>query len=195
MHYLRRFYAVKSTFPPQLDDLKADLVRFEKSLESFSERLGLSLGDLESDHIAVRCHQNATAERWKQGFLQIGCQFSEAMINGRPICLFKLHQPIQVAGWQLDVIELPWPGEKRYRHEGWEHVEIVLRGEPETLGMRAMALLSDDALTQPGISFKTSSPKGENERLPNPTLAVTDGQTTIKFHPWRLEEIVASEAD
>jgi len=22
---------------------------------------------------------------------------------------------------------------------------------------------------------------------------VTDGQTTIKFHPWRLEEIVASE--
>jgi predicted metalloenzyme YecM len=186
---------VKSTFPPQLDDLKADLVRFEKSLESFSERLGLSLGDLECDHIAVRCHQNATAERWKQGFLQIGCQFSEAMINGRPICLFKLHQPIQIAGWQLDVIELPWPGEKRYRHEGWEHVEIVLRGEPETLGMRAMALLSDDALTQPGISFKTSSPKGENERLPNPTLAVTDGQTTIKFHPWRLEEIVASEAD
>lgn len=186
---------MKTTFPPQLDDLKADLDRFEKSLESFSERLGLSLGELESDHIAVRCHQNATAERWKQGFLQIGCQFSEAMINGRPICLFKLHQPIQVAGWQLDVIELPWPGEKRYRHEGWEHVEIVLRGEPETLGMRAMALLSDDALTQPGISFKTSSPKGENERLPNPTLAVTDGQTTIKFHPWRLEEIVASEAD
>jgi hypothetical protein len=24
------------------------------------------------------------------------------MINGRPICLFKLHQPLQVAGWALD---------------------------------------------------------------------------------------------
>ncbi|ALV91971.1 hypothetical protein QU24_21220 [Pantoea rodasii] len=180
-------------FPSELSDLEQDLMRFEQALQQFSARLGLELTQHEADHLAVRCHQFATAERWKAGLLQIGSQFSEAMINGRPICLFKLHQPLTLAGWQIDVIELPWPGEKLYRHEGWEHVEIVLRGEPETLGMRAMALLSDDALTQPGISFKTSAPKGDNERLPNPTLAVTDGQTTIKFHPWRLEEIVASE--
>lgn len=182
-------------FPAELDDLKTDLQRFEESLQNFAQRLGLCLNDLEADHIAVRCHQDATAVRWQQGLQQIGTQFSQAMINGRPICLFKLHQPLQVAGWALDVVELPWPGEKRYRHEGWEHVEVVLRGDHQTLGGRAMALLSDEALTQPGISFKTSSPQGENERLPNPTLAVTDGQTTIKFHPWRLEEIVASEQD
>ncbi|WP_312663401.1 VOC family protein [Pantoea sp. CTOTU49201] len=184
---------MRTNFPMELDDLKQDLARFEHSLAGFAERLGINLAEHEADHVAVRCHQFATAERWKTGLLQIGTQFSEAMINGRPICLFKLHQPLDLACWQIDVIELPWPGEKLYRHEGWEHVEIVLRGEPETLGVRAMALLSDDALTQPGISFKTSAPKGENERLPNPTLAVTDGQTTIKFHPWRLEEIVASE--
>ena len=180
-------------FPAELDDLKTDLLRFEESLQKFAQKLGLHLNDLEADHIAVRCHQETTAVRWQQGLQQMGTQFSQAMINGRPICLFKLHQPLQVAGWQLDVVELPWPGEKRYRHEGWEHVEVVLRGDHQTLGARAMALLSDEALTQPGISFKTSSPQGENERLPNPTLAVTDGQTTIKFHPWRLEEIVASE--
>jgi len=184
---------VEQSFPAKLDDLKTDLGRFEESLQIFAQRLGLRLNDLEIDHIAVRCHQDATAARWQQGLQQIGTPFSEAMINGRPICLFKLHEPLVVAGREIDVVELPWPGEKRYRHEGWEHVEVVLRGEPETLGMRAMALLSDAALTQPGISFKTSSPQGENERLPNPTLAVTDGQTTIKFHPWRLEEIVASE--
>ncbi|MHB2055131.1 VOC family protein [Pantoea dispersa] len=180
-------------FPSELSDLKQDLSRFEQALQHFAARLDLDLTQHEADHVAVRCHQFATAERWKAGLLQIGDQFSEAMINGRPICLFKLHQPLRIAGWQVDVIELPWPGEKLYRHEGWEHVEIVLRGEPETLGMRAMALLADEALTQPGIAFKTSTPQGENERLPNPTLAVTDGQTTIKFHPWRLEEIVASE--
>ena len=181
------------TFPAELDDLKTDLVRFEESLQSFAQRLGLRLTDLEVDHIAVRCHQDTTAMRWQQGLQQIGTQFSAAMINGRQICLFKLHDPLIVAGRQIDVVELPWPGEKRYRHEGWEHIEVVLRGDHQTLGVRAMALLSDEALTQPGISFKTSSPQGENERLPNPTLAVTDGQTTIKFHPWRLEEIVASE--
>lgn len=182
-------------FPCEIDDLSSDLARFEQSLQNFANRLGLNLAEMEIDHIALRCHQNTTAERWKKGLLQSGTLFSEAVINGRPICLFRLHQPWRVAGCQLDVVELPWPGEKRYRHEGFEHVEIVLRGDPQTLGTRALALLSDDALRQPGISFKTSSPKGENERLPNPTLAVTDGETTIKFHPWRLEEIVASEKD
>lgn len=180
-------------FPSELNDLKQDLLRFEPALQHFASRLGLELAKHKVDHVAVRCHQNATAERWKAGLLQIAQPFSEAMINGRPVCLFKLQQPLLLAGCEVTVVELPWPGEKRYRHEGWEHVEIVLRGEPETLGMRAMALLADEALAQPGLSFKTSAPKGENERLPNPTLAVTDGQTTIKFHPWRLEEIVASE--
>ncbi|WP_288494306.1 VOC family protein [uncultured Pantoea sp.] len=184
---------MSTTFPSELDDLREDLAAFEQRLQSFSQRLGLDNAELDVDHVAVRCHQNTTAERWQQGLAKMGQQFSAAMINGRPVCLFKLHQPLQIAGWHIDVVELPWPGEKRYRHEGWEHVEVVLRGEPETLGMRAMALLSDHALSQPGISFKTSSPKGENERLPNPTLAVTDGETTIKFHPWSLEEIVASE--
>jgi len=184
---------VSTPFPAELDDLRDDLAAFEQRLQKFSQRLGLRADELHVDHVAVRCHQNATAERWQRGLAQMGRQFSAAMINGRPVCLFKLYQPLVIASWHIDVIELPWPGEKRYRHEGWEHVEVVLRGEPETLGMRAMALLSDHALAQPGISFKTSSPKGENERLPNPTLAVTDGETTIKFHPWSLEEIVASE--
>ncbi|ELO86808.1 hypothetical protein SEEE5646_23443, partial [Salmonella enterica subsp. enterica serovar Enteritidis str. 50-5646] len=106
---------------------------------------------------------------------------------------FKLHEPVCVEHWRFSVIELPWPGEKRYPHEGWEHIEIVLPGEPETLNARALALLSDEGLSQPGIVVKTSSPQGEHERLPNPTLAVTDGRITVKFHPWSIEAIVASE--
>lgn len=98
-----------------------------------------------------------------------------------------------MAHWRFSVVELPWPGEKRYPHEGWEHVEIVLPGEADALNARALALLSDEGLSQPGIFVKTSSPKGERERLPNPTLAVTDGSVTIKFHPWSIEQIVASE--
>ncbi len=98
-------------------------MRFETAVQQFAERLGLNSTTLEADHIAVRCHQNATAERWQQGLAKIGTQFSQAMINGRPVCLFKLHQPLQLNGWQLDVVELPWPGEKRYRHEVFEHAE------------------------------------------------------------------------
>ncbi|HIH7784842.1 TPA: VOC family protein, partial [Yersinia enterocolitica] len=38
-----------------------------------------------------------------------------------------------------------------------------------------------------------SSPQGEHERLANPTFAVSDGEITIKFHPYTLRQIVDSE--
>ncbi|WP_072568855.1 MULTISPECIES: VOC family protein [unclassified Enterobacter] len=177
----------------ELHDISADLPRFTLALTELATRLGLDIAPLDADHISLRCHQNATAERWRTGLEQCGELLSETLINGRPICLFKLHEPVTVAHWQFKVVELPWPGEKRYPHEGWEHIEIVLPGDPQSLNARALALLADEGLSQPGIVVKTSSPKGERERLPNPTLAVSDGKVTIKFHPWSIEEIVASE--
>ncbi|WJD48849.1 VOC family protein [Enterobacter sp. PGRG2] len=177
----------------ELHDISADLPRFTLALTELATRLGLDIAPLDADHISLRCHQNATAERWRTGLEQCGELLSETLINGRPICLFKLHEPMTVAHWQFKVVELPWPGEKRYPHEGWEHIEIVLPGDPQSLNARALALLADEGLSQPGIVVKTSSPKGERERLPNPTLAVSDGKVTIKFHPWSIEEIVASE--
>lgn len=177
----------------ELQDIVADLPRFSQALQALAERIGLDIAPLNADHISLRCHQNTTAERWQRGFERCGVLFSESVINGRPIRLFRLHEPVCVAHWRFTLIELPWPGEKRYAHEGWEHVEIVLPGTPETLNARALALLSDEGLSKPGLSVKTSSPKGENERLPNPTLAVTDGKITIKFHPYTLEDVVASE--
>ena len=130
----------------ELNDISADLPRFNQAFTELATRLGLDIAPLEADHISLRCHQNATAERWRRGFEQCGELLSENIINGRPICLFKLHEPVCVAHWQFSVVELPWPGEKRYPHEGWEHIEIVLPGEPETLNARALALLSDEGL-------------------------------------------------
>ncbi|HAU5647661.1 VOC family protein [Serratia marcescens] len=177
----------------ELDDLVLDLPRFEQALHQFAAKLRLDLAACTADHISLRCHQNATAERWRQGLMQCGTLLSESMINGRPICLFDLSQPLAVGPWQIDCVELPYPGEKRYPHEGWEHVELVLSGDPQTLHARALSLLADEALLTPGIKLKQSSPKGEGERLPNPTLAITDGTVTLKFHPYSIRDIVASE--
>lgn len=177
----------------ELNDLALDLPRFEQALSQFAEKLHLDLSQFSADHISVRCHQNTTAERWRQGLQQCGSLLSEATINGRPIYLFDLHQPMQVGPWLIDCVELPYPGDKRYPHEGWEHVELVLSGEPASLYARALSHLPDEALLAPGIKLKQSSPKGEGERLPNPTLAITDGSVTIKFHPYSIREIVASE--
>ncbi|WP_042958835.1 VOC family protein [Erwinia tasmaniensis] len=179
----------------ELADLAADLPRFTQLLTHLAQRLALDLLPLEVDHIALRCHQNATAERWKQGLLRCATLFSQKEIAGRPIALFELATPLDVGPWKISVVELPWPGQRLYRHEGWEHVEVVLRGDASTLGTRALALMADEGLMQQGIAIKTSAPQGAGEKLPNPTLSVTDGQVTIKFHPWSLKEIVASESE
>ncbi|MEI7375595.1 VOC family protein [Dickeya chrysanthemi] len=179
-----------STLPSAL---MSDLSRFTAELQQFAQQLELDLAAFEADHISLRCHQNSTAEQWYAALLECGSLLSENLINGRKICLFTLHQPLAVGPWRIDCIELPWPGSRYYPHEGWEHVELVLPGDPATLHPRALACLSDVALTTPGIKLKFSHPQGEGERLPNPTLAVTNGRITLKFHPYRIQAIIASE--
>ncbi|KEY57943.1 YecM protein [Serratia sp. DD3] len=176
----------------ELNDLALDLPRFEQALSEFAQKLHLELSQYHADHISLRCHQDSTAERWRQGLLQCGVLLSENIINGRVICLFDLTVPLQVGPWQIDCIELPYPGKKRYPHEGWEHVELVLAGDPATLYTRALEQLADEALLQPGISLKQSWPKSEDESLANPTLAVSDGQVTIKFHPHSIRDVVTN---
>jgi len=178
---------------PELADLVDDLFRFEQQLALLTERLGLNLDQRAIDHISLRCHQAATAQRWFAGWQRCGVCLKHSVFNGRPIALFALEQPIWVANQPIDCVELPWPGARRYPHEGWEHIEVVLAGSAQTLASRALALLADNALAAPDISIKHSAPGDERERLPNPTLAVSDGRVTIKFHPHSLRAIVASE--
>ncbi|CNH95406.1 VOC family protein [Yersinia pekkanenii] len=175
----------------ELQDLLADLPCFEHKLVILAAKLNLDLTQFSADHISLRCHQIETAQRWHRGLLHGGDLMSETQINGRSICLFDLVQPLSVGPWQIDCVELPYPGRTYYPHQGWEHIELVLPGDPQTLRQRARALLPD---TLPkGISEKFSSPQGQHERLANPTLAVSDGEVTIKFHPYTLRQIVASE--
>ncbi|MGV8925649.1 MAG: VOC family protein [Ewingella sp.] len=178
-----------------LADLVNDIPRFVDALASFTEKLQLDLSAYHADHISLRCHQNATADRWREGLAQCATLLNETEINGRPICLFSLDEPLSVGPLSIDLVELPYPGEKRYPHEGWEHIELVLSGGEEGFYARALEQLADQALVAPGIKLKQSLPKGEYERLPNPTLAITDGTVTIKFHPHSLRDIVASEQE
>lgn len=174
----------------ELSDLYQGLPEFEAKLLALLQQLDLSLESYEADHISVRCYQQATAERWRAGLMQCGDLISEKNINGRPICLFSLNQPLHVGPWLIDCVELPYPGKKLYPQEGWEHVEWVIPQEPENFHQTALALFSDRILLMPQLKLKLSNPKGEDEQLPNPTLAVTNDGVTIKFHPYSIREIV-----
>lgn len=178
----------------ELNDLHQSLPTFIDKLQQLLMRLELSLETYSADHISVRCFQKATADRWRQGLMQCGELMSEKIINGRPICLFNLHEPLQVGQWQIDCVELPYPGDKLYPQEDWEHVEWVIPGEVENFHQTALSLFSDDILLMPQLKLKFSNPAGEGERLPNPTLAVTDNGVTVKFHPYSIQEVVKSES-
>ncbi|VEB69449.1 Uncharacterized protein conserved in bacteria [Providencia rustigianii] len=176
---------------PQLQDLQQDLPHFERKLTSMAQALNLSLTDYCIDHISVRCHHIATAERWHEGLLQCAELLSDNLINGRPIRLYDLKKPIQVAGQDVFIIELPFPKDKIYPQESWEHIEMVIEVEPEVLEKTARSLLPEPL--PEGYYCKVSQPKGQKERLPNPTLAVTNNLITLKYHPFSLRNIVESE--
>lgn len=178
----------------ELQDLHQSLPLFTDKLLGVLQRLSLSLEQYHADHISVRCFQKATAERWRAGLLQCGELISEKVINGRPICLFSLQEPLQIGAWSIDCIELPYPGDKLYPQEDWEHVEWVIPGdeasEDENFHQTALSLFSDEVLLMPQLKLKFSNPAGEGERLANPTLAVTDNGVTVKFHPYSIRDIV-----
>nr|WP_274724815.1 VOC family protein [Xenorhabdus bovienii] len=175
----------------ELQDLVADLAGFEQKLKQFEGHLGLHFEQYSADHISLRCNESKIADRWRKGFLQCSQLISESIINGRPICLFDLNQPIVLLDWKIDCVELPYPSQKHYVHQGWEHVELVLSVPPEQLICEAKKLLPQPL--PDNFRMKESHPKGKNERFPNPTLAVTDGEITIKYHPFCIREIVKSE--
>lgn len=182
---------IKFAAVPQLKDLWDSLPDFEQKLTQMATALTISLTDFQIDHISVRCHHIETAKRWREGLRQCGQLLSDNNINGRSICLFELEQPLLVVNQWVAVIELPFPKGKIYPKETWEHVEMVIDVVPKQLESKAMALLPTPL--PDGYSLKISQPKGQQERLPNPTLAVTNGIITVKYHPFKLKDIIESE--
>ncbi|MBG5918195.1 MULTISPECIES: VOC family protein [Providencia] len=175
----------------ELHDLWNALPEFEQKLAKVAAELSLSLTDYQIDHISVRCHHIETAQRWQTGLLKCAQLLSENEINGRPICLFELNRPLVIAAQEVSVVELPFPKDKRYAQESWEHIELVMNVAPEQLESAALALLPQPL--PEGYSVKMSQPKGQSESLPNPTLAVTNGEITVKYHPYTLKQVIESE--
>ncbi|MGG4607536.1 VOC family protein [Providencia sp. Me31A] len=175
----------------QLQDLWEDLPVFVSKLQFMAQELGLSLSLYPIDHISVRCHHIETAERWHQGLMQCTQLISDNIINGRPIRLYELSQPIDIAGQDVFIIELPYPKDKTYPKESWEHIEMVIDVAPEQLAITAQNLLPEPL--PKGYKLKISQPQGQQERLPNPTLAVSNGEVTVKYHPFSLKKIIGSE--
>ncbi|HFQ5413030.1 TPA: VOC family protein [Vibrio vulnificus] len=179
-----------------------DLPGFMQKIESLADLLQLDLSFAQADHIAMRVNENQTAQLSQQMWSEQGKVISQANINGRPIIVIEFDTSLASRGWKIECLELPYPAEgKTYPQEGWEHVEFVVPSHAQT----AEDYLADLKHTYPafgaqfskleelGVKVKLSSPKGEGERLNNPTVAFKYQGICIKLHPHSLKRIVESE--
>ncbi|MCH4294042.1 VOC family protein [Shewanella sp. 3B26] len=191
-------------------ELYANWAEFEANILKLMKKLGLDGLKLECDHASLRVNSVEGAEQLKADFANLGDIISDNIINGRPILIIRLHQPLILGSMSVPCIELPFPSEKRYPQEGWEHIELVLPGADqgeapgkgseaqscEELAAQLIARVPSLAAVLDGntdVKVKMSSPKGEAERLANPTIAFGYQGLTVKVHPHSIEAIVASE--
>lgn len=182
--------------------MKLNLEQFMHKIQSLSDILHINLAPFQADHIALRINDRELAELAHQEWQKEGKVISEAEINGRPIIVIKFDTPVKGLDWTIECLELPYPAEgKTYPEQSWEHVEFVIPSQATT----AEEYLADiqqqfpqlslawDSLADKGVKVKLSSPKGEGERLNNPTVAFKYQGVCIKLHPHSLKSIVESE--
>lgn len=120
-------------------------------------------------------------------------------MNGRKIYLIQLDKPLIIANQLVDVIELPFPKNKQYPQEGWEHIEVVIPFLPKETTNEWIERINSYFLWNKisEVSIKISTPKVEGETLANPSIAVSfvnsEGHhCCIKVHPYHIKRVVIS---
>lgn len=180
---------------------------FEAKILAFLDQLGLADKALHCDHVALRVNSIAAADALKQAFSARGRIISDNQINGRTILIIELDKHLTLGCFSIDCVELPYPGDTLYPQEGWEHIELVLPSNAKDCDglSQELAQLSPSLapllqgqtalLSELPIKVKFSSPKGDKERLANPTIAFKQADICIKIHPHSIKAVIASEQD
>ena len=193
---------------------------FEAQILALLETLDLADKALVCDHVALRVNSIASADALRDTFSRVGKIISDNIINGRTILIIELDTPLTLGQFSIACVELPYPSDKVYPQEGWEHIELVIDSKAEdcdtlsqdllALCPKLSALLPSEQAAEPvpssslglnsqgiaslaGIKIKMSSPKGDKERLANPTIAFKRDDVCIKVHPHGIKAVIASE--
>lgn len=179
--------------------LFADFQYFEQKIQALAQQINLDLNQYEIDHLSLRVNTEQTANAWLTRLSAYGSVLSDNLINGRVIYLIQLHEPLRLAQQEVDVVELPFPKDKHYPQETWEHIEVVVPFLPNETAEEWLTRIKNTFLRNQPERFKvkTSEPKGCGEKLLNLSVAVSfvdkmQNPTCIKFHPYSIKQIVSA---
>ncbi len=185
------------------EQMKQKLPSFINNIQQLIDLLCLDMEPYQLDHIALRINELELAQLEHQAWLSEGEEISNTQINGRPIIVVAFNQALQAGKWTIECLELPYPAQgKHYPEQSWEHVEFVVPSTAQTADeylqdvKQLFPKLAENwhKLEAKNVKVKLSSPKGEGERLNNPTIAFKWQGVCIKLHPHCLKTIIESEA-
>lgn len=139
------------------------------------ETLKIDVSRLELDHVCYRVETLQRYEALKKMLETEAELLGEKMISGRPICTYKLKEPLRYEAREIWVLELPAPKDGSPYQEGFEHVEFVIDTSFE-----------DFMLRYPHIPFDT---KALGKAI-NPDIGIDSDGARVKFHQNSLEYVV-----
>lgn len=190
-----------ANFLPNLTACFGDFNQFSQNIQQIAEIAGLDLTQFEIDHLAVRMNSAEKAVQWQEMLSAHATLLKESEVNGRPISLFELAQPLHFCGQAVSIIELPFPKGKIYPVEGWEHCELVVPfRDNESVEQWVERLEHQFGFSRNSqLKVKISQPIVAGERLANPTIALSLKDETnqnyccLKVHPYDINAIICSE--
>lgn len=178
------------------DQLVKDFSRFMDSVTAFITDIKINVDDLQIDHAAIRIKNDIDVAILEHELEQVGKKIADAVVNGRRICIFKLHKPLKYEKREIYCVELPYPAtDHRYPTDGWEHVEFIIEGSsPTTLENEFSKMFPNvDQPMREKYNFKITTPDVKAEELVNTTIVLQKHPgLAIKFHCYPIEQIVAS---
>ncbi|MGL5336035.1 MAG: VOC family protein [Enterovibrio sp.] len=174
--------------------LYGDLDNFYIKIKKLMDLLGLDLTPFQADHIALRINSFQQAAMLEAQWRREGLWLSKSEVNGRPICAIGLKKPLVFNTWSIECVELPYPSQKIYQNEGWQHIEwvVALQADtPHTFFEQLLTYFPDlparlAVAKEQGVKVKLSMPEVQGEAHCNPTVAFSLDEVAIKLHPCSL---------
>lgn len=160
-----------------------EIIKILENPSPFLEQLFLNLKEnninvenYELDHICYRVKTNEKYLELKEKISKISKLLSEEMVSNRPICTFKLNEPIIFKDRKISILELPAPKENSNYENGFEHAEFVINIPFEEFIEK-----------HKNLNFNT---KGLQKQI-NPELGLKfKDNLAVKFHHNTLEYVV-----
>ena len=181
------------------NDYLKTLKAFELKVLNALEVLGIrnDCQNLDIDHACIRFSTEEPVNAIRLDLKIHGEEVSCAKVNGRDIVIFRLSEAIQIARWQVDVLELPYPKQNQQLVDGWEHVEFVLPTAENSLGGLRQAFFKNfPSLEYDNLKaqyhYKEDAPHVIGEQLANPTVALKVEGVGLKFHANSILDVVRS---